>query len=453
MNVKNLFMKRCEKTIGIFLIICLLLPFCSYAAKISLCVSNKTGKQPVTLSLPDGKEFIMNIDASGKGELTVDITEPVYAELSCYYTKRTLFLAPDTDIRIAFEEKDFGKRVLITGTGSPVNTYLNSGCLKATGINDTGLSEKAFLLKTDSMLNANLQALKNAGLPEDFNRMETERLNYFTYATLPDYPYFHVRIAKDSAYEASSKYWNKLRELMVMDASLLRYEAYRSFLAEATGRIAKKQYPELRRLEAVIRYVESDVTEPRIAEFLINRNVYAHIERNGLHEADAYCAAFSRYVKSPVLTEAFETLCNRWRRLEVGALSPDFDCTDLSGKKVTLSDFRGKYVYIDIWATWCGPCQREIPYLQKLEERYQGKDIHFVSISCDTNRNAWENRVKAGLKGVQLHLAAGNTFMDEYMITGIPRFILLDKEGKIISADMSRPSDSGTVAKLNELLY
>lgn len=43
-------------------------------------------------------------------------------------------------------------------------------------------------------------------------------------------------------------------------------------------------------------------------------------------------------------------------------------------------------MYIDIWATWCGPCQREIPHLQKLEEKYHGKDIYFVSISCDNNK-------------------------------------------------------------------
>ena len=105
-----------------------------------------------------------------------------------------------------------------------------------------------------------------------------------------------------------------------------------------------------------------------------------------------------------------------------------------------------------IWATWCGPCQREIPHLQKLEEKYHGKDIYFVSISCDNNKKAWENRVRAGLKGIQLHFVNGDTFMNDYMIKGIPRFILLDKEGKIISVDMSRPSDPKTIAKLDELL-
>ena len=372
--------------------------------------------------------------------------------LGYHYISRTLLLTPDTDIQISFENKKFGERVAITGTGSQVNIYLNNGRLKAAKIDDMALGEKAFFLKMDSILNVNLQELDHAGLSEEINEMEKIRLKYFTCATLPSYPYFHMRIAKDSTYEASLEYWSKLQELIVMDASLLRYDEFRSFLVEAVSRVARKQYPESKSLDAVVRYVESEVKEPSIAEFLINKNVYAYVERYGLDSADAYCAVFDRYVKSPLLVKNFETLCNRWRKLSVGALSPNFNCTDLSGKKVSLSDFKGKYVYIDIWATWCGPCQREIPHLQKLEEKYHGKDIYFVSISCDNNKKAWENRVRAGLKGIQLHFVNGDTFMNDYMIKGIPRFILLDKEGKIISVDMSRPSDPKTIAKLDELL-
>ncbi len=441
MKFKNLFL------------VFLLFPFVvSHAAKLSLHVSGKIDAHSALLCLPDGEELSISIDATGKGELTIDVKEPIYAKLCYHYMSRTLLLTTDTDIQISFENKKFGENVAITGIGSQINIYLNNGHLKAVGINDTELDEQTFFLKMDSLLNANLQELDNAGLPEKFNKMETIRLKYFTYATLPAYPYFHMRITKDSSYEASVAYWKKLQELMVMDASLLQYEEFRSFLTESVSRVAKKQYPELRYLDAVVRYVESEVTEPGIAEFLINKNVYTYIEKYGLDSADAYCAVFDRYVKSPRLVKAFETLCNRWRKLSAGALSPDFNCTDLSGKKVTLSDFKGKYVYIDIWATWCGPCQREIPHLQKLEERYHGKAIYFVSISCDTNRKAWENRVRAGLKGIQLHFATGDTFMNKYMIKGIPRFILLDKEGKIISADMSRPSDPKTIAKLDELL-
>ena len=110
-------------------------------------------------------------------------------------------------------------------------------------------------------------------------------------------------------------------------------------------------------------------------------------------------------------------------------------------------------VVIDFWASWCGPCRGELPALKELEEKYAGKDIHFVSLSCDKNKKAWENMVtKDQLKGIQLHMGTDRTFMDAYLINGIPRFILLDRDGKIISANMTRPSDPKTAEKFNELL-
>lgn len=444
-------MERLERK-GVLYLMCLLFPCFSYAAKISLCISEKADNKPAMLYFPNGDKLPIDIDANGNGTLTVDIERPTYASLSYYYASRTLYLTPDTDLKVTFEGKKFGQQVTLDGQGAPVNIYLNSGRLQATGINDTELGETAFIQKTDSLLQANLTVLKNSRLPESFNQAEAKRLRYFSYATLPSYPYFHARIARDSTYQASPAYWEKMHELMSMDASLLDFEEYRTFMAEAVSKVAKQRYPEQKRLDALIAYTEKEVTEPAIAEFLIAKNVFAYIEKNGLDGADAYCQAFERRVKSPTMVETYQALRHRWLKLAVGAPSPRFNATDLAGKPVTLDDFKGKYVYIDIWATWCGPCKREIPHLQKLEEKYHGKDIYFVSISCDTNRKAWEKRVNAGLKGIQLHFTPGDTFMDEYMISGIPRFILLDREGKIISADMTRPSDAATVTTLDKLL-
>lgn len=119
----------------------------------------------------------------------------------------------------------------------------------------------------------------------------------------------------------------------------------------------------------------------------------------------------------------------------------DFTYTDINGKEVSLSDLKGKYVLIDVWATWCGPCKGEIPYLKKLEEKMHGKKIVFVSISCDQDKAAWEKMVKdQNLGGVQLHNAGDKAFMEAFGITGIPRFIMLDKKGNILKAKMIRPS-------------
>ena len=140
------------------------------------------------------------------------------------------------------------------------------------------------------------------------------------------------------------------------------------------------------------------------------------------------------------------------KELKEGDQAPTFKYLDINGKEVSLSDLKGKYVYIDVWATWCGPCQYELPHLKELEKKMHGKKIVFVSISCDKDKAAWEKMVKEqGLGGVQLHNGGDHEFMTAFGIRGIPRFILLDKEGKIVNPNMTRPSNPETEKTLKAL--
>ena len=140
-----------------------------------------------------------------------------------------------------------------------------------------------------------------------------------------------------------------------------------------------------------------------------------------------------------------------------GKPSPTFaDYENYAGGTTSLADLKGKYVYIDVWATWCGPCKREIPSLKKVEKDFHGKNIAFVSTSIDvtTAHDKWTAMVKdKELGGIQL--IADNDwksqFVQDYGIKGIPRFILLDPEGNIVSADAPRPSDPKLVALLESL--
>lgn len=140
------------------------------------------------------------------------------------------------------------------------------------------------------------------------------------------------------------------------------------------------------------------------------------------------------------------------QRLDPGMPSFNFHYPDINGKTVKLEDVKGKYVYIDIWATWCGPCKAEIPDLKELEKEFRGKKIVFMSISCDTDKAAWEKYVKEEqLGGLQLWMGKGKDMKDFYDIQTIPRFILLDRKGNIVDAWMTRPSDKKTKETLLNL--
>ncbi|WP_298513054.1 TlpA disulfide reductase family protein [uncultured Kordia sp.] len=139
-------------------------------------------------------------------------------------------------------------------------------------------------------------------------------------------------------------------------------------------------------------------------------------------------------------------------KLPKGKPSPSFNYENHKGGKTSLADLKGKYVYIDMWATWCGPCKAEIPSLKKIEASYHDKNIAFVSISIDKNKAAWQKMVTdKSLGGIQLHYGGDNTFTGEYMINTIPRFILLDPEGNIVNADAPRPSNPKLIELFNEL--
>ncbi len=153
------------------------------------------------------------------------------------------------------------------------------------------------------------------------------------------------------------------------------------------------------------------------------------------------------------MKKSMDELVLKWESIQVGNPSPDFKATDINGKEYSLADFKGKYVYIDVWASWCGPCKKEAPYLKELEDLYKEKDIYIVSLSCDSDRDAWEKQVKEENKeGVQIILEPNSTFLEDYMIIGIPHFLMLDSEGKIINSEMSRPSNPETKVYLDSLL-
>ena len=137
--------------------------------------------------------------------------------------------------------------------------------------------------------------------------------------------------------------------------------------------------------------------------------------------------------------------------------TPDFEFKNHKGGTTKLSSLKGKIVYVDIWAVWCAPCRIEIPYLKKLEEDFKNQNIDFVSISIDELKDVkkWKKFVtEKDLKGIQL--LADNAWQTQWIkhfkITGIPRFIIIGKDGKVLEPDAPKPSAPETATTLSNLL-
>ena len=136
-----------------------------------------------------------------------------------------------------------------------------------------------------------------------------------------------------------------------------------------------------------------------------------------------------------------------------GQKAIDFTYADINGDSVSLSDFKGKLVYVDVWATWCRPCRAELPALNLLEKDYHDKDIIFISVSVDKDKDAWIKMVKnKKLGGVQLWAGTGSRISENYAIFGIPRFMLFNKEGNVITTDAPRPSFKSIIDENGETI-
>jgi len=192
--------------------------------------------------------------------------------------------------------------------------------------------------------------------------------------------------------------------------------------------------------------------DPRIREYLLAVNIFDNFFSHDLSATtdiyDAFALNFPDSKYRPKLSEQYEEA----KRLSKGAPAPDLKGLTLSGQEVVLSDMQGKLIYLDIWATWCGPCIEQFPYSKKLNERYSDDDVAFVYLSIDKVSEDWGNFLKEKDLPDGHHLIekeSGSTY-EAFQIWGIPRYVLIDREGKIISAHAPRPSSAEIVELLDE---
>ncbi|MNS30975.1 Thiol-disulfide oxidoreductase ResA [compost metagenome] len=127
------------------------------------------------------------------------------------------------------------------------------------------------------------------------------------------------------------------------------------------------------------------------------------------------------------------------RATAVGAIAPEFTQTDSLGNSIKLSDFKGKYVLIDFWASWCGPCRAENPNVVKVYEKFKDKNFTILGISLDQKKGAWLKAINDD-KLVWTQVSDLKSWENEvaklYDIRSIPANLLLDKNGKIIAKNL-----------------
>jgi thiol-disulfide isomerase/thioredoxin len=137
-------------------------------------------------------------------------------------------------------------------------------------------------------------------------------------------------------------------------------------------------------------------------------------------------------------------------RTQSGRTAPKFTLQNDLDQSVSLTDFKGKVVYLDLWASWCGPCRAETPFLKKLNEKYKNDSrIAIISIAVKDNFDAWKKALKEDMPGGIQLIDQDDLVWNSYVLSNaIPRFIVIDKRGKVVNFDAPRPSSGKEIEKL-----
>lgn len=271
--------------------------------------------------------------------------------------------------------------------------------------------------------------------------MEVKKLTKEEKASVDSLVRSGATMNEDELFKASYNY----RKWIDSEIQTLVYTRYRSDFNKGMGNEAIKSL-----------VVKNEISNPFLQDYLGFRLTSTSLKMaKDLETADSIYQAYTsgNTAFKNIVTGIYQKI----KKFSKGAPAPEFVYNTVTGEKVSLSSLRGNLVYIDVWATWCGPCKAEIPHLKKVEAAYHGKPIKFVSISVDELKDAekWKSYVNDNnLKGVQLMAdnAFNSDFIKDFNIAAIPRFILIDKEGKIISANALRPSNKQLPGELDKYL-
>jgi thiol-disulfide isomerase/thioredoxin len=411
-------------------------------------------------------------DSSDKKEITLEngqFTDTIKInngnEFLLVQTNNTLslYLIEGDKLNFTYDTNKLDSTLVFTGKNSAISRYLlekkiNNKKFKLKNTALYSLNEDDFINSVLKVKKAQEDFLYNANdLPKDFIKNETSNINYEYLASISNYENYHRYYAKKEDFKASNKIKSKLKNLSFENENDYLFSSnYRSLVMDNY----RNKSANLEKTDSIKNDMAYLKTLSTIKSDIIRNTLLFNDAQYGITYTDNledYYALFNKASTNQNNNKKIAEIYTNLKKLTKGNASPKFtDYENNDGSTTSLDDLKGTFVYMDIWATWCGPCIGEIPSLKKTEKLYHDKNIEFVSISIDkkADHDKWKKMiVDKELGGIQL-FADNNwdsQFIEDYLIKGIPRFVLLDPQGNIVSANAPRPSSEKLIELFNEL--
>lgn len=418
---------------------------------------------------PDGyllNQQVIEMKVADDGTFTYDTSLEKSADVEIYVGEAGIFgahLEKGKTLEMTITKKGNEMEATFKGPNAEISRFVN-------------LSSKAFdSMKYSSMdpASARPNAEYRALLEENYAKVKDalkkiknkEQRQYYTRLSEGNYGWTKARLIMDDCYDKKLNTKNNpemialLKDIDVNDD--INYQTNMSLTAlnhMTKNEMAGSNEAYCYELMDIVNRV---VTKPELRNVMvriIGQDYYTYGDGTGNYEE--FTKRFKEFAgnDAPIVDGMYKNFLEVKKAKEktaTGTPAPDITLDTPDGKQVQLKDIcKGKFTYIDVWATWCGPCKMEIPHMAKLVERFKGNDkVLFISISCDENVEAWKKMIEADKPAwaqYNIYGAVNAQFSKDWGITGIPRFIMIDKDGNIFAADATRPSNEETAKTIEE---
>ncbi len=392
---------------------------------------------------------------------TLKIDKDGYYTLIFNKRKFNIYLLKNEDTKINLDYKN-PDSIKFIGKNAAINNYFIEKSKvfsnQIVSLRDLlALEEEAFLDKVDLYKNSLTDIAIASNLPESFLKKEIKNIEYEYLRDLNYYPVYYPALSGEKDFVVSDNFPIVSENLNFNNGNdYVNSEYFRAILVDELKKKVNEKLTEDDNF--YLTYMETIQTE--ITDTLTKNDLlFYETGKNGItfaDDLDEYYKKFMAYSTNKSHEDELTEIYNSLKLTAKGNPCPKFDNYENSeGGTTSLDDLlgKGKYIYIDVWATWCGFCKRETPLLKRLELQYHDKNIEFVSISVDNvnSRNKWKETIEQKeMGGVQLFAdkSFGSDFIKKFAIKGLPRFIMVDPDGNIVSPNAPRPSDGEKLINL-----
>ncbi|MCC3157849.1 TlpA family protein disulfide reductase [Hymenobacter sp. 15J16-1T3B] len=387
-----------------------------------------------------------------------------------------LYLTPGDELHLALDAEQFDETLTYTGRGANANNYLAQRFLRFYDFplpsgpppaRDQAAPRSWRTPEQDQRLSDSLQQGEHAflrsyaaehPLPADFERFARTSIAYASAAGNLWYPYLKRRKEQNPDWPTPPGYYERLRQLPSLDSAMRQHSAEWATLLECYLSTVLYNSPRPVTAKELPAQLTAHFGSSRTRDVVMAQYCVYVLQSQKLTAAQPFVAALQQMTRDTLLVNPVQRLYARKYKLSGGRPAPDFTVRDATGKPVRLSDFRGKVVYLDFWASWCAPCLQEMPASAALREKYAKQDVVFLYVSVDTKEPAWKGALaKPLLTGPNARHGWAQGFetpaAKAYSIESIPAYFIIDRQGQLRGSAAPRPSaGQATIDALNEAL-